>query len=217
MRSAGTPPPERLIESEPAALTDVLGDQIEPMRRYADILCDRGVVWGLLGPKEPERIWTRHILNCQALSPLIGAGASLIDVGSGAGLPGVVLALSRPDLEIVLLEPLLRRSDFLNLLVDELGLAGRVQVVRARSQEYRPASPADVVVCRAVAGLSRLVEATAHLFRTGQALALKGERAGLEIEAAEPVLRRYKLRAELSRPQLHPELEPAHVVRLRPA
>jgi 16S rRNA (guanine527-N7)-methyltransferase len=168
-----------------------------------------------------------------ALTGLIGAGARVIDVGSGAGLPGLVLALSRPDLDLVLLEPLLRRSDFLRQTVDELGLAERVQVVRARSQDYHPAAPAgssrrpatsagaaggaDVVVARAVAELSSLIEATSHLFRSGQLLALKGERAGLEIEAAEPLLRRSKLRADLLRPQLHPDLEPAQVVRVGPA
>ncbi|MDR1386724.1 MAG: 16S rRNA (guanine(527)-N(7))-methyltransferase RsmG [Propionibacteriaceae bacterium] len=204
-----------MSEFEPQLLEAVFGPASATMRRYADLLCDRGVAWGLLGPHEAERIWSRHILNCQALAGLIGSGASLIDVGSGAGLPGLVLAISRPDLEITLLEPMLRRSQFLADAVDELELGQRVEVVRTRSQEHR--RPADVVVCRAVAVLADLVPATAHLFEDGQLLAVKGERAAVEVAGAAPLLGRAGLRAEVLRPQVHPDLEPATVVRVRAA
>ena len=113
------------MKVHPAAAL-VFGDQLETISRYIDILTSRGIDWGLLGPREAERIWERHILNCAALASLPMIGARVADVGSGAGLPGIPLAIARPDLSVVLMEPLLRRSSFLSEAVEELGLGRKV-------------------------------------------------------------------------------------------
>lgn len=150
------------------------------------------MAWGLLGPHEAERIWTRHILNSIALAPRVPDGSRVVDVGSGAGLPGVPLAILRPDLRVTLLDSLARRSEFLQLAVAELGLAERVQVVRARAEEHR--SQYEVVVSRAVAPLTRLVPWCSPLLAsTGRMVALKGESAGDELAQAQPILRRLAL------------------------
>lgn len=116
---------------------DVFGDSYPLAEQYVDILASRGVDWGLIGPREVDRLWSRHVLNSLAIAPLIGTGATVLDVGSGAGLPGLPLAIHRPDLSITLLEPLLRRANFLTQAVAELGLDERVSVVRGRAEEYR--------------------------------------------------------------------------------
>lgn len=185
----------------------------QAIETYAEILRGRAVDWGLLGPREADRIWDRHILNSAALSELIPDGSSVVDVGSGAGLPGIPLAILRPDLNVTLLEPLLRRSTFLIEVVDELGLGGRVTVVRERAEDHD--GRYDVVVARAVAPLDGLIRWCHPLRRPGGVLlALKGDRAEAQIEQAAKVLRVRRLQAELVLARAHPEAEPARVVRV---
>ena len=114
----------------------LFGDGVEAISQYVDILSSRGIDWGLLGPREGERLWDRHVLNSIACAGLVPAGASVVDVGSGAGLPGLPLAVFRPDLKVTLLESLLRRVNFLDLAVAELGLGERVSVVRSRAEDH---------------------------------------------------------------------------------
>jgi 16S rRNA (guanine527-N7)-methyltransferase len=141
-----------------------------------------GVERGLLGPREVDRIWERHILNSAALAELIGPGARVIDIGSGAGLPGVPLAIARPDLRVTLVEPMLRRTEFLSEVVEALGIP--VEVIRGRAEEpaiRSSAAGADVVVSRAVADLGTITRWSMPLLRPGgRMLALKGERAAAE-------------------------------------
>lgn len=168
----------------------------ESLSRYVDILASRAIDWGLVGPRERDRLWSRHVLNCLAVAPLLPRGAAMIDVGSGAGLPGMPLAIARPDLRVTLLEPLLRRSTFLDGVVEELGLGDRVRVVRGRAEEHRERY--DVITCRAVAPLPRLLDWCVPLVRPGGVLvALKGSSAASEVEDAAEVLRRRRLRAEV--------------------
>lgn len=172
------------------------GPHLAHLVAYARLLAGPGVERGLIGPREVPRLWERHLLNCAVVAELIPAGVAVDDVGSGAGLPGIVLALHRPDLAVTLVEPLLRRSVFLTEVVEELGIGARVRVVRERAEERAAAGPtADVVTARAVAGLDRLVAWTLPLLRPGgQLLALKGAEVDTEVEQAAPVLRRYDAR-----------------------
>ncbi|HEY5882534.1 MAG TPA: 16S rRNA (guanine(527)-N(7))-methyltransferase RsmG [Nakamurella sp.] len=174
------------VESEPAAAGAVFGDRIETARAYVRMLADDGVVRGLIGPRETDRLWTRHVLNCATLTGLLPCDGRVVDVGSGAGLPGVVLAIARPDCQVVLLEPLERRVRFLVEAVDRLELPN-CRVVRGRAQEAPPdVRGADVVVSRAVAPLGRLAAWCAGLARPGGIfLALKGSSAGEELRRDE--------------------------------
>jgi len=169
-------------ESPPAALA-LFGDRLELARRYAELLAGPGVERGLLGPREVDRIWERHILNSAALAELIAPGARVVDIGSGAGLPGVPLAIARPDLRVALVEPMLRRAEFLTEVVEALGIP--VEVIRGRAEEpaiRSSAAGADVVVSRAVADLGKLTRWSMPLLRPGgRMLALKGERAAAEV------------------------------------
>lgn len=174
----------------------VYGVNAKAIHCYVDILTSRGIEWGLLGPREPERIWSRHILNCAALTSVLSEGVDVVDIGSGAGLPGLPVAILRPDLRMTLVESLQRRSQFLELAVDELGLADRVTVVRGRAEEQH-LSP-DVVTCRAVAPLEKLIKWTAPQFLPdGQLIALKGDRAEQEVRDCAKELQRRKLVAEV--------------------
>lgn len=151
--------------------------------RYAALLATTGVERGLLGPREVDRIWERHLLNCAALAPLIPSGARVIDVGSGAGLPGIVLAIARPDLRVVLVEPLLRRVGFLTEVCAVLNLS-TVSVRRARAEEATDLQ-APVVVARAVAPLDRLLGWCLPLVQPGgRLLAMKGRSAADELGAS---------------------------------
>jgi 16S rRNA (guanine527-N7)-methyltransferase len=161
------------------------------VEEYAGWLAGPGVERGLLGPREVDRIWSRHVLNCAVLEPWLPQASRVCDLGSGAGLPGLVLALVRPDLQVVLLEPLLRRDTFLREVVSALDLT-QVTVVRARAEEYAHERPAhDVVVARAVAPIDRLAGWALPLLRPGgELLALKGATAATEVAAAAPTLDR---------------------------
>ena len=183
------------MEVTPEA-ADVFGDAIDQARRYAELLATDGVTRGLIGPRETERLWDRHLLNCAAVSELLPERGVLVDIGSGAGLPGVVLALLRPSLQVILLEPLLRRSVFLDECVAELGLSNAT-VLRARAEEKAARDiKADVATARAVAPLDRLVGWAAPLLRPGgELLAIKGQSAAEEIEAARPALSRLGVRS----------------------
>ena len=166
---------------------DYFGENSETIKRYVDILLDRGMSWGLIGPREGDRLWERHVLNSVAGASLIPSGASVVDVGSGAGLPGLPLAILRPDLQVTLVESLLRRSEFLELAVAELGLGERVSVVRTRAEEHK--ARYQVVTSRAVAPLPRLLGWTRPLMaRGGSMLALKGQSAAAELAEAKGVL-----------------------------
>lgn len=174
------------------ARAELFGAGAEAIRQYVDILASRGIDWGLMGPREGERLWERHILNSIAGVSLLPEGATVVDVGSGAGLPGVPLAILRPDLKVTLLESLLRRAHFLELAVDELGLADRVRVVRARAEEHRERYA--VVTSRAVAPLPRLIGWCAPLMaRGGKILALKGSTAAVELSRGSVQLRKARL------------------------
>ncbi|WP_246335326.1 16S rRNA (guanine(527)-N(7))-methyltransferase RsmG [Spinactinospora alkalitolerans] len=154
------------------------------MRRYADLLADAGVQRGLIGPREVPRLWERHLMNCAVVEELIPRGAEVVDVGSGAGLPGVVLGILRPDLSVTLLEPLLRRTVFLQECVELLELEN-VAVRRGRAEEMKKELRADFVTARAVAPLTRLAGWALPLLRPkGSLLAMKGEQAESELEAA---------------------------------
>jgi 16S rRNA (guanine527-N7)-methyltransferase len=181
--SSPSPLPESLL---PAARV-LFGDRLPLARRYAELLSTEGVVRGLIGPREAPRIWGRHVLNCAAMADLIEPDASVVDVGSGAGLPGIVLAVARPDLTLVLVEPLERRTVFLTEAVDQLGLRARVSVVRGRAEELARSgqlSPADVVTARAVAPMDRLAAWCLPLAPVGgRLLALKGASAADEVTA----------------------------------
>jgi len=172
----------RDLEPEPAAAGEVFGDRLPLARAYVQMLGTDGVVRGLIGPREKDRLWTRHVLNCAALAELVPAGSRIVDVGSGAGLPGVVLAIARPDCSVALLEPLERRVRFLVEVIDLLGLTN-CRVVRSRAQDAPPdARSADVVTSRAVAPLGRLAGWSAGLARPGGiVLALKGSTAEEEL------------------------------------
>ncbi len=164
------------------------GDHLAAMVAYAEILAGPGVDRGLIGPRELPRLWERHLLNCAVVASAPSRGAFVVDVGSGAGLPGMVWALLRPDLEIVLLEPLLRRTEFLGEALDALGLT-RVSIDRSRAEDAHDRYAADVVTARAVAPLDRLLGWTLPLLRPGgRLLAFKGRTVGSEVAAASTAL-----------------------------
>lgn len=163
---------------------------------YERILASEGVKRGLIGPREVDRLWERHIINCAVVAHvdegLVPEGASVIDVGSGAGLPGLTWALVRPDITVTLLEPLLRRATFLTEAIDELGVADRVTVVRARAEERHQVPLGDVVTARAVAALDKLAGWTLPLTAIGgTVIALKGTTAQQEVDAALSIILRH--------------------------
>lgn len=173
----------------PGVAVELLGPAADRLVPYARLLAGPAIERGLLGPRERDRLWERHLLNCAAVAVALPPGAEVVDVGTGAGLPGLVWALLRPDLRIVLVDPQLRRTDFLDQAVAELGV--RVQVRRARAQELAGELAADIVAARALAPLARLVEWCLPLARPGGALwALKGEAAGAELAGSATALQR---------------------------
>ena len=181
MSDAATEEFSQELPEAPSAAREVFGERFEQAVRYAELLADAGVKRGLIGPREVPRLWERHILNCAVLGELLPEGVSLCDVGSGAGLPGIPVALARPDVRITLLEPLLRRTTFLEEAVRELGLEN-VTVLRGRAEEMVGKLSVDVVTARAVAPLDRLAGWGLPLLRPyGEMLALKGDLAEQEL------------------------------------
>jgi 16S rRNA (guanine527-N7)-methyltransferase len=176
-------------ETPPAAAT-VFGPAVDDAARYVAMLAGDGVVRGLIGPREVPRLWDRHVLNSAALAEAVPPGARVVDVGSGAGLPGIPLGLARPDLTLTMVEPMARRVEFLTGVVAALG--GPWRVVRGRAEErsvVRTVGPVDVVTARAVAPLPRLVGWCRGLLRPGsQLIALVGARAAAEVPALVPEL-----------------------------
>ncbi len=183
---AGEPREQADLDVE-ARLVARYPDAADGLRAYAELLATDGVVRGLIGPRETGRLWSRHVANSALLEELVPPGVSVADIGSGAGLPGLPLALVRPDLRVVLVEPLLRRATFLGEAVEALGLAGRVEVLRGRAEEQKLA--VDVVTARAVAPLERLAGWTLpHVIVGGVLLALKGEGAAEEVASSQQAL-----------------------------
>ncbi|HJR88689.1 MAG TPA: 16S rRNA (guanine(527)-N(7))-methyltransferase RsmG [Aeromicrobium sp.] len=177
-----------VVSRETPGATQYFGDDLTQINRYIDLLTTWGIERGLIGPREAPRIWERHILNCAMVVPRIPRGATVADVGSGAGLPGVVWAIARPDLNVTLIEPLLRRSTFLIEVIDELGLPN-VVVLRERAEDVSDVF--DVVTARAVADLGRLSGWCLPLVRPGGVLlALKGESAAAEVAMWNEAMRR---------------------------
>ncbi len=164
--------------------------RIPLVERYAELLATEGVERGLIGPREAPRLWQRHLLNCAVLAELLPQDSSVCDVGSGAGLPGLVLAIARPDLRITLVEPLLRRTTFLEEVVADLDLRSGVEVLRGRADTVHGQRTFSVVTSRAVAPLDRLLGWSMPLVAPAGALvAMKGATIAAEIAAAAPVLR----------------------------
>ncbi|TNU73973.1 16S rRNA (guanine(527)-N(7))-methyltransferase RsmG [Miniimonas arenae] len=180
-------------ESEPEATPgsrEVLGAGYDACVAYYELLRRHGEERGLVGPRELGRLWTRHVLNSAAVLPYLPGSGSVADVGSGAGLPGVVLAAVRPDLTVTLIEPMERRVEWLELVAAELSLTN-VSVVQGQAQELHGKARFDAVTARAVAALDKLVTWTWPLVAPGGALlAMKGQRAAAELEAAGSTLRR---------------------------
>lgn len=184
-----TPP----LPSAPESVRGVCAsDRLPLLEQYAALLATDAVVRGLIGPREVPRIWDRHIANSAILATVIPEGATVCDVGTGAGLPGMVVAIARPDLTVTLVEPLLRRTTFLDEVVEALGLEN-VEVVRGRADALHGTRTFDLVTSRAVAPLERLLEWSMPLVApAGELLALKGSSVGEEIEAAQAVLEKYR-------------------------
>ena len=207
MSSAAPAPPD--------AAAKVFGPALDIACRFVSLLATDGVERGLLGPREIPRLWERHLLNCAMVAELVPPAARVVDIGSGAGLPGLVIAMLRPQVQMTLLEPMLRRTTFLDECIAELGL-GNVTVHRGRAEEMAGVLRADVATSRAVAPLDRLVQLSVGVIRPGGTiLALKGEQAPAEIDEAAPVLRRLRVRsAEVLRVGHGIVEPPATVVRI---
>lgn len=181
------------IESEPPEAAQIAGDRIDALRAFAEDLGARGETLGLIGPLEAARLWTRHLLNSAILAPLVTAGATVADIGTGGGMPGLVLAIVRPDAQFVLIEPMERRCAWLKEQVERLGLSN-VQVKRGRAEEFHDAFEVDQVTARAVTALRKLIPLAAPLLKNGgELMLLKGESVENEIDDAEKVLRKYKV------------------------
>jgi 16S rRNA (guanine527-N7)-methyltransferase len=161
----------------------IFGPRLDLAKRYAGLLADTGVEWGLLGPHEIDRIWERHLLNCGVVAELLEPGERVADIGSGAGLPGLALAIAKPGLRVVLIESLLRRTEFLRMAV--AGLELDVEVVRGRAEDAAVRESFggfDAVASRAVAALDKVTRWSLPLLRPGgRMLAVKGERAHDEV------------------------------------
>ncbi|MCZ2815440.1 16S rRNA (guanine(527)-N(7))-methyltransferase RsmG [Modestobacter sp. VKM Ac-2984] len=178
------------VPEVPALAASLFGPAVDQVGRYVAMLAGDGVVRGLIGPREVPRLWDRHVLNSAALAEVVPQGSRVVDVGSGAGLPGVPLALARPDLTLTLVEPMARRVEFLQDVVTELGAPWRV--IRGRAEErsvVRAVGSVDVVTARAVAPLPRLVGWCRGLLAPGaQLIALVGARAAAEVPGLVPEL-----------------------------
>ena len=180
------------LETEPAQAAELFGDRIELARTFTADLARRGEELGLIGPLELPRLWTRHILNSVLVAPLLSPGV-VGDIGSGAGLPGIVLAIARPDVSFVLIEPMERRVDWLTRESADLGLEN-VRVIRTRAEETKLDWPLDQVTARAVSALSTLIPLTAPLVKAGgEMIFMKGARVDDEVLAAAKAIRKARL------------------------
>jgi 16S rRNA (guanine527-N7)-methyltransferase len=183
-------PPD--LEEEPVAASALFGDRIELARMFTNDLAAWGEQLGLIGPLELPRLWSRHVLNCALLAPLLNPGR-VGDIGSGAGLPGLVLAIARPDVQFILIEPMERRVDWLRRESAALGL-DNVEVLRARAEEAKVFPRLDQATARAVSALTRLIPLTVPLVRSGgELLFLKGASVRAEMESAAKVIRKTRL------------------------
>lgn len=200
---AGDPRPASAAQEPPLpdpqerlAAERLFGDRLALAERYVAHLASSGIVRGLIGPREVPRLWSRHVLNCAVVEELLPQDARVADVGSGAGLPGLCLALARPDLRLTLIEPLERRVQWLDEVVADLGLTN-VRVLRARAEQAKDeVGDVDVVTARAVSALVGLLDITLPLLRgTGELLALKGRSAAQEIDKAQKKLARHGARS----------------------
>ncbi|UOQ57069.1 16S rRNA (guanine(527)-N(7))-methyltransferase RsmG [Leucobacter allii] len=181
------------IELEPTAAAEIAGDRIGVLRAFADDLGRRGEELGLIGPLEPPRLWTRHLLNSAVLAPLLVSGARVADIGTGGGMPGLVLAIVRPDVRFLLIEPMERRCAWLTEQIERLGLEN-AEVRRGRAEEFHDAFEVDQITARAVTALRKLIPLTAPLLRDGgEMLFLKGASVQEEIEAAAKALRKHRV------------------------
>ena len=179
------------LEKEPIEAKAIFGDRIELARAYAAALARDSDTLGLLGPRELSILWSRHILNSAVVAELVPAGASVADVGSGAGLPGIPMAIAQPNAHFTLIEPMERRSDWLIAVIEELGLTN-VTVKRARAEEVGDVF--DIVTARAVSALPKLLRLTVDLTRSGgEILALKGSKAAEEVAEAQKLSKKLKL------------------------
>ncbi len=182
-----------VYEAEPESAEQIFGESIEVARQFTRNLAELGEELGLIGPLELPRLWTRHVLNCAIMAPLLTADGVVGDVGSGAGLPGLVLAIARPDVQLVLIEPMERRTAWLNSQVAELGL-DNVTVLRERAEDVRIGEGFDQVTARAVSALKTLIPLTVPLVRSGgEIVVMKGKSAEAEVEAAAKQIRTYRL------------------------
>lgn len=180
-------------ESEPASAARIFGLNIEKARAYTAALIADGETLGLLGPREYPRIWTRHVLNSAVVAELVPAGSTVADVGSGAGLPGIPMAIAQPDAHFTLIEPMERRSDWLKAQVEKLGLKN-VSVLRARAEEVGEAF--DIVTARAVKALPQLLQMCVPMTKHGgEIIALKGEKAQLEIDDSKRLMKKLDIQS----------------------
>lgn len=180
------------VEPEPDVAAELFGDRLPLARRYADALAEEGERRGLIGPLELPRLWTRHLLNCAIIAPLLRPGR-VGDIGSGAGLPGLVLSITRPDVSFVLIEPMERRVSWLDEQIASLGLTN-VEVVRARAEDTKLELPLDQATARAVSSLRKLLPVVAPLVRpSGELVLMKGANAEAEISAATKEIRKYRI------------------------
>ncbi|WP_413332668.1 16S rRNA (guanine(527)-N(7))-methyltransferase RsmG [Brevibacterium sp. GP-SGM9] len=187
------------IEVPPVGTEEYFGAAYPLAQRYAEHLATTGIEWGLIGPREIDRLWTRHILNCAVVAEYIEDGDVVGDVGSGAGLPGIPIALLRPEAKVVLIEPMERRVEWLRMVIDDLGLEN-VRIVRARVEELVDEEMFSVVTARAVKAMTTLIEWTHEVIGPeGRILALKGASVEAELAKTKKMLKRYRL----SQPQIH--------------
>ncbi|WP_062204983.1 16S rRNA (guanine(527)-N(7))-methyltransferase RsmG [Demequina salsinemoris] len=207
----------RGLQDDPLEGTEAIeayfGEQYPRVRAFAELLADQGVLRGLIGPRELERVWERHILNSAAVVPFLGDGV-LVDVGSGAGLPGMVVAAMQPERRVVLVEPMERRVQWLLEASRAAGI-DNVTMVRGRAEEVAESVEADIITARAVASIDKLVKWCMPLLSaTGEMVLLKGRSAQDELDRAKYVLRKNRLAGEVLEAPTLDSLEPTRVVRL---
>ncbi len=201
-----------MAENPSELVLAAFGAGSEKVQQFAQLLQEEGILRGLIGPKETERIWSRHLVNSAAVAGFLPDSGTVADVGSGAGLPGIVLACMRPDLEFFLVEPMERRCDWLNYVKEQLDLTN-VQVIRSRSEDLPADFHVDAVTARAVAGLAKLLRLTSKLLGPkGCLVALKGRRASEEVAAAKKELSKLRLTAKVHEVPSLMEEEATYVV-----